>query len=165
MRTRPPVTTTIFAFGPFQLDPATRQLTRSGNPVRVGSRAFDMLVALVTHHGQVLSRRELMAAAWPGLVVDESNVRVQAGNLRHALGCGRQGVRYVASVSGRGYCFVAPVESRFEGSPSSPRNEPSMERGRIIARLPLFRGRYSLAEGLALLACDLLEVDGERREG
>jgi DNA-binding winged helix-turn-helix (wHTH) protein len=48
--------------------------------------------------------------AWPGLIVEDSNVRVQVANLRRTLGCGRNGARYVANVAGRGYCFVEPVE-------------------------------------------------------
>ncbi|MGO6768045.1 winged helix-turn-helix domain-containing protein [Rhizobium johnstonii] len=78
----------------------------------MGSRAFDMLVALVQRQGQVVSRRELMAAAWSGLSVEDSNVRVQMAHLRRDLGCGVNGERYIASVAGRGYCFVAQVDVR-----------------------------------------------------
>lgn len=83
---------------------------RDGLEVAIGSRAFDMLVALVSRQGEVLSRRELMACAWSGLSVEDSNVRVQMAHLRRELGCGIDGIRYVTSVAGRGYCFVMPVE-------------------------------------------------------
>ncbi|WP_246752990.1 winged helix-turn-helix domain-containing protein [Sinorhizobium sp. BG8] len=68
-----------------------------------------MLVALVQNHGQVLSHAELMAFAWPGLNVEASNIRVQMTHLRREIGCGENGDRYIVSVAGRGYSFVAPV--------------------------------------------------------
>lgn len=100
----------VFEFGSFRLCPTTRVLQQQDNDVALGSRAFDILVALVENSGNVLTRRELMAIAWPGLVVEESNVRVQVANLRKVLGCGRDGARYIASIAGRGYCFAAPVQ-------------------------------------------------------
>ncbi|MBU8977802.1 winged helix-turn-helix domain-containing protein [Lysobacter sp. MMG2] len=106
-------------FGPFRLCPDNRVLQRDGADVVLGSRAFDILVALVAARGTVLTHRELMAVAWPGMVVESSNVRVQVANLRKALGCGRDGVRYIGSVAGRGYCFVAQAHAAGVGT-SSP---------------------------------------------
>lgn len=100
----------IFVFGPYRLYPQARVLQRDGTDVPLGSRAFDMLVAMVDRAGDVLSHRDLMAIAWPDLVVEDSNVRVQMANLRRKLGCGTEGVRYIASIAGRGYCFVAPLQ-------------------------------------------------------
>ncbi|WP_342050051.1 MULTISPECIES: ATP-binding protein [unclassified Cupriavidus] len=100
----------IFVFGPYRLYPQARVLQRDGTDVQLGSRAFDMLVAMVDRAGDVLSHRDLMAIAWPDLVVEDSNVRVQMANLRRKLGCGSEGVRYIASIAGRGYCFVAPLQ-------------------------------------------------------
>ena len=110
----------VFRFGPFKLVPATRTLRKEGSEVVVGSRAFDILVALVEGEGKVLTRRELMACAWSGLVVEESNVRVQVAHLRRTLGCGQDGARFIASVAGRGYCFVAEVAREQEAQPSRP---------------------------------------------
>lgn len=107
-----------YGFGPFQLDAVARTLRRDGVEIVVGSRAFDILVALVRGQGQVCTRRELMSAAWPGLVVEDSNIRVQVGNLRKSLGCGKEGVRYIASVAGRGYCLVASVRRNFREATS-----------------------------------------------
>jgi predicted ATPase/DNA-binding winged helix-turn-helix (wHTH) protein len=98
-----------FGFGPYRLNPAARVLLRGGNLLALGSRAFDILVALVQNHGQVLSHEELMAFAWPGLTVEASNIRVQMTHLRREIGCGENGNRYIVSVAGRGYSFVAPV--------------------------------------------------------
>lgn len=100
----------FFTFGPYRLKPSARILTRDNDVLAVGSRAFDMLVALVQNHGKVVSHRELMAFAWPGLNVEDSNVRVQMTRLRREIGCGENGNRYIASVAGRGYSFVATVE-------------------------------------------------------
>ncbi len=110
----------IYAFGPYRLHPATRVLTRERLEVAMGSRAFDMLVALVLHSGEVVSRRQLIAFAWHGLSVEESNVRVQIAHLRRELGCGVDGMRYIISIPGRGYCFVAPVERILDGQPALP---------------------------------------------
>jgi predicted ATPase/DNA-binding winged helix-turn-helix (wHTH) protein len=100
----------FYVFGPYRLQACARILVRDGVAVAVGSRAFDMLVALVHRPGQVLSRRDLMSLAWPGLTVEESNVRVQMAHLRREIHCGENGERYIVSIAGRGYCFVAPVE-------------------------------------------------------
>lgn len=99
-----------FAFGSFCLYPLARILMRDGLVVPIGSRAFDILVALVERQGQIVSRRELMALAWPGLNVEDSNVRVQMAHLRRELHCGQNDERYIVSVAGRGYCFVASID-------------------------------------------------------
>lgn len=102
-----------FVFGPFRLFPNTRVLQKDDVDVAMGSRAFDILTALLKGNGCVLTHRELMAIAWPHMVVDVANVRVQVANIRRTLNCGQGGTRYIASVTGRGYCFVAIAE-RFE---------------------------------------------------
>ncbi|SEN20453.1 DNA-binding winged helix-turn-helix (wHTH) domain-containing protein [Luteibacter sp. UNCMF331Sha3.1] len=101
---------TLYLFGPYRLEPALRTLYRDGVAVKLGSRAFDILVMLVERQGAVVTPRELMSVAWQGLVVGESNVRVQIANLRQALGNAREGARYIASIPGRGYMFLATVE-------------------------------------------------------
>ncbi len=118
----------FYVFGPYRLQPSARILLRDGLAVALGSRAFDMLAALVHRHGQVLSRRDLMSFAWPGLTVEDSNVRVQMAHLRREIHCGENGERYIVSIAGRGYCFVAPVdwedsadhEAEFDGSQECP---------------------------------------------
>ncbi len=109
-----------FSFGPFRLNPTARVLLRGNDLLAIGSRAFDMLVALVRHQGQVLSHGELMAFAWPGLNVEASNIRVQMTHLRREIGCGENGNRYIVSVAGRGYSFVAPVTWEEASEPDPP---------------------------------------------
>jgi DNA-binding winged helix-turn-helix (wHTH) protein len=98
-----------FTFGSFRLIPARRMLLDDGKPLRLGSRAFDILVALVERAGETIPRDQLIAGTWPDTVVDEGALRVHVAALRKALGDGRAGRRYVTNNPGRGYTFVAPV--------------------------------------------------------
>ena len=92
---------TVFSFGPFRLIPAQRTLEEDGNPVRLGGRAFDLLLALVRQAGAVVSKEALIASVWRDLVVDESGLRVQMAALRKALGEQRTGMRHIATVPQR----------------------------------------------------------------
>ncbi len=100
----------IISFGPYCLLPAERRLLRSGQAVDIGSRALDVLIALVESAGEVVGQRELMLRAWPNVVVGDGSLRVAVGGLRKALRDGQDGMRYIANVAGRGYCFVAEVD-------------------------------------------------------
>ena len=102
-----------FCFGDFQLVARERVLLRNNVPVNVGSRGFDVLVALVERAGETVNREELFDRVWPDVVVTKVNLRVHVAGLRKALGEGRDGNRFIVSVAGRGYRFVAPV-SRFQ---------------------------------------------------
>ena len=97
------------SFGPFRLFPAARTFEKDGVRLALGNRAFDILTVLVERAGEVVSHRELIERAWRGLVVDPSNVRVHITGLRRALGDREGKERYIANVTGQGYCFVAPV--------------------------------------------------------
>lgn len=87
-----------------EIDAARRQVRVNGQHVVVGARAFDVLVALVEHRDRVVSKDELLALAWPGLVVEETNLTVQVSALRKALGAAA-----IATVPGRGYQFTLPM--------------------------------------------------------
>src|SRR5258708_11306293 len=97
------------SFGPFRPVAARRLLLEGDEPVRLGSRAFDILAALVERAGEVVGKEELRARAWPQTFVEDSNLKIQVSALRRALGDGQGGHRYVVTVPGRGYNFVAPV--------------------------------------------------------
>jgi len=99
----------ICIFGPFELSLSERILQRGLKRVTVGSRAMDLLIALVEQAGDIVSGRELIARVWPDLVVGESSLRFHIAMLRKALGDER---RYIANVVGRGYSFVAPIERK-----------------------------------------------------
>ncbi|MGA2792354.1 MAG: winged helix-turn-helix domain-containing protein [Roseiarcus sp.] len=98
-----------YAFEEFQLWPTSRVLARNDAPVPLGARALDILVALVERAGQVVDKAELFARVWPNRFIEESNLRVHVAAVRKALGDGRSGTRFIASVPGRGYTFVAQV--------------------------------------------------------
>src|SRR5256886_8346917 len=97
------------SFGPFRLLAAQRLLLEDDQPVRLGSRAFDILAALVERAGEVIGKEQLIARAWPQTFVEESNLKIQVSALRRALGDGQGGNRYILTVPGRGYEFVVPV--------------------------------------------------------
>ncbi len=99
----------VVSFGPFHLFAAERQLKKGDEPLQLGGRAFDTLIALVERAGEVVTQRELISRVWPDVTVEEANLRVHIANLRKALGDGREDARYIVTVPGRGYCFVAPV--------------------------------------------------------
>ena len=112
-------------FGPFHFFPARQLLLEEEMPVRLGSRALEILAALVERPGELVSKDELTRRVWPNTVVEESNLKVNVAALRRALGEGQPGRRYIATVSGRGYCFVAPVEHAEPGTPSMRRRTPA----------------------------------------
>jgi TolB-like protein/Tfp pilus assembly protein PilF len=115
--------TETFIFGPFSLSVARREVRCRGDLVQLGSRAFDLLLALVTRQGQLATKHELIAAVWPDTVVDENNLTVQISALRKVLGEEGETSRYLLTIPGRGYRFVAQVErGSSDGGPdgSSP---------------------------------------------
>ncbi|CAN1722195.1 putative transcriptional regulator [Hyphomicrobium sp. 1Nfss2.1] len=100
-----------FSFGPFKLIPARQLLLRKGTPVPIGARAIDLLTALVQRNGEVVSKDQLMAAAWPDIFVHESNLKVNMSTLRRSLGDTQKQPTYIATIAGRGYRFVAAVRT------------------------------------------------------
>ncbi len=97
------------AFGPFRLFAAQRLLLEHEKPLRLGSRALEILTVLLENPGALVTKEELVARVWPDTFVEEGNLRVHMAALRRALGDGQAGNRYVVTVPGRGYRFVAPV--------------------------------------------------------
>lgn len=96
----------MLRFGPFCLDLERRQLLRNETVVPLGNRAIDILCALVSAQGALVTKDELIERAWPGTTVEESNLTVQISSLRKALGDGISGQTYVVTVPGRGYRFI-----------------------------------------------------------
>jgi len=113
------------SFGPFRLLPARRLLLERGKPVRIGSRALDLLSVLVERPGELVSKSELMAKVWPNTFVEEGNIKVHIAALRRALADGQAGNRYISAVPGRGYCFVAPVARSVDPRPATVQHSPS----------------------------------------
>jgi len=101
-----------FAFGSFRLIPSRRLLLDGDRPVHLGSRAMEILIALVERPGELVSKEKLMARVWPSTHVVEGNVKFQVAALRRVLGDGRDGRRYMETSAGQGYRFVAAVTVR-----------------------------------------------------
>jgi predicted ATPase/DNA-binding winged helix-turn-helix (wHTH) protein len=94
------------AFGRFRVVPHRRELLADGRPIRLGGRAFDILVALIEARGSVVGKEALMARAWPGRVVEENSLQAQISALRAAFGAERELIRTIA---GRGYQFTGEI--------------------------------------------------------
>lgn len=138
----------LFEFGPFRLIPSERLLAKGNDPVALGGRALDVLIALVERPGELVSHRELVKRVWADVVVEESNLRYNIAALRRALGDGREGARYIANVPGRGYSFVAPVQ---HSARDASVKDASVARGKATtppARLQRMVGRDEAVESL-----------------
>jgi DNA-binding winged helix-turn-helix (wHTH) protein len=118
----------VLAFGPYRFLPLQRVVLRDSTPLQLGSRAREILGALVERAGEVVEKRELLRRVWPDMVVEEGTLRVHINTLRKVLREGEAGMHYVESVTGRGYRFVAPVfpvnEAAQPQAESSPASEP-----------------------------------------
>src|SRR5215470_16065301 len=96
------------SFGRFLLLRYRRELLADGRPVKLGGRAFDVLMALIEARGAVVSKDALMARVWPDRIVEENNLQWQISALRAAFGADRNLIR---TVSGRGYQFAAEIDT------------------------------------------------------
>jgi predicted ATPase/DNA-binding winged helix-turn-helix (wHTH) protein len=117
-------------FGEFELAPIARTLWRHGEQIRLGSRALDILIALASRPGQIVSKDDLTRLVWRGAFVDDTALRVGISAVRKALG--DSGDRYITTVAGRGYCFVLEVET----TPAKPAPEPTQFQRLKPQRLP-----------------------------
>ena len=138
----------VFVFGSFRLIPAQRILLEDEKPLRLGSRAFDILVTLVESAGATIGKDQLIARTWPDTVVDEGALRVHVAALRKALGDGQAGKRYIANIPGRGYSFIAPVTREQRQPAIAPTNEAA-GRGNLPAPLTRIVGRDDIVATLA----------------
>jgi len=139
----------LVSFGPFRLSPVERQLKKGVKTVPLSGRALDALVVLVERAGQVVTQRELMSRVWPNMTVEEANLRVQIAHLRRALGERSKGARYVVTVPGRGYCFVAPVTFSGSASSLSEGGVVSGQSRRIPPKLTRMIGRDDVVRALS----------------
>jgi DNA-binding winged helix-turn-helix (wHTH) protein/tetratricopeptide (TPR) repeat protein len=99
----------IYQFGEFRVDPVRRRLLRGGEPVAVTSKCFSLLVVLLERQGEVVEKDELIKEVWPDTYVTEANLTQNVSSLRKALGERAGDRRYIVTIPGRGYSFVAEV--------------------------------------------------------
>jgi TolB-like protein/DNA-binding winged helix-turn-helix (wHTH) protein/Tfp pilus assembly protein PilF len=109
-----------YEFGPFRLDASERLLWRSGEPVPVTAKVFELLVLLISSRGHAISKDELMNELWPDTIVEENNLTVNMSALRKALNDDSTHPQYIETVPRRGYRFVAEVKQAQNGEPESP---------------------------------------------
>jgi predicted ATPase len=117
-------------------------------PLRLGSRALDILVTLVERAGETIRKDELITRTWPDTVVDEGALRVHVAALRKALGDGRAGKRYIANIPGRGYSFLAPVAHE-PGKEATTLPNRAVVGGNLPASLTRIVGRSEIIACLA----------------
>jgi predicted ATPase/DNA-binding winged helix-turn-helix (wHTH) protein len=125
-------------FGPFELNVAERSLRKANQVIPLGGRAYDILIALLENAGEVVGKAELIARAWPDVTVEEGSLRVHLSALRKALGDGQFGNKYIASIQGQGYSFIAPVArvsaDHDSGSVSAGMSNLPPALGRMVGR-------------------------------
>jgi DNA-binding winged helix-turn-helix (wHTH) protein len=96
------LTDDVVSFGPFRLYRRQRLLKHNGQPVKLGNRAFDILLALTDNAGEIVGHKELFARVWPGIYVEEVSLRFQVAALRKAIESVEGGSRVFTTISGRG---------------------------------------------------------------
>jgi TolB-like protein/Tfp pilus assembly protein PilF len=119
------------SFADIEIQPDERRVLVAGQPATLGARAFDLLMCLVEHRDRVVSKDELLQRVWPGMVVEESNLTVHVSALRKVLG-----PQAIATVSGHGYRFVAPLTAEQPATPSTTTRavEPTAPAEALAAR-------------------------------
>jgi DNA-binding winged helix-turn-helix (wHTH) protein len=95
-------------FGRFRVLLRQRQLLANGVPIELGTRAFELLLALLETNGSLISKEQLLTRVWPGIAIAEDNLKVHVCALRRALGEDRD---FIRTEFGRGYRFIAAVHS------------------------------------------------------
>ena len=128
---------TDYRFRGFCLDASRRRLTQGAEQIALTAKAFETLLHLVRHHGETVSKSDLMNAVWADSAVEENNLTQQIAALRRAFGERPNDHRFIVTVPGRGYCFVAPIENGKLLRDSRPsifsRIDPSVLRGYSFA--------------------------------
>ena len=109
-----------YAFGTFVLNVSERQLLKSGEQIPLTPKAFETLSVLVSNHGHMVSKKDLLQMVWPDSIVEENNLSQNVSLLRKLLG--GQGDEFIATVPKHGYRFIARVS---EGS--APNVTPQTE--------------------------------------
>jgi predicted ATPase/DNA-binding winged helix-turn-helix (wHTH) protein len=136
-------------FGPYRIYPGQRLVMEADQPLRLGRRAMDILLILLEHAGQVVSKQTLIARVWPKSVVEDINLRVHMAALRKALGDGQAGQRYIVTVAQRGYSFVAPYSLEHIEHPPG-REAPAPNGHNLPVRRTRMIGRQSFVDSLVV---------------
>jgi len=122
-------------FGRFELLAAERVLLDEGAPVSLGPRAYDVLLALVSRRGRLVTKDELLEAVWPGVIVEDGNLHAQVATIRKVLGRDA-----IATVPGRGYQFTLTAQGFAESTPPAA-PQPARTPTNLPEHLPTLFGR------------------------
>lgn len=158
----------FYAFGPFRVDPVKRLLLLGAEPVALTPKAFEILRVLVEQRGEVLVKEELMKRVWPDTVVEEGNLNRNISTLRRALGEHPDEHRYIVTLPGRGYRFVAEVREVWDGPPARRLRIVGRARIQAVAVLPFLNlsadpEQEYFADGLTeALLTDLAQIHALR---
>src|SRR2546430_866890 len=116
-------------FGPFRLDPANARLLREGRPVALTPKAFDLLHHLAVRPQRLVTKKELLEAVWPDVIVSDASVKVCVREIRKALEDEAKTPTFIETVHRRGYRFIGAVEvAEASGEVASPRTSPEFAR-------------------------------------
>ncbi|MEO6393335.1 MAG: winged helix-turn-helix domain-containing protein [Pyrinomonadaceae bacterium] len=131
----------LYEFGPFRIDTIRRRLLHRNVPVALTPKAFDTLLVLVEHSGQVMEKDHLMDAVWSGVTVEENNLTQSISALRKALGEKRQTPQYILTVPGVGYRFIGTLtemsaNGSANGAAVSPEDLGVSENGSMPTETP-----------------------------
>src|SRR6266542_4145522 len=132
----------IYEFGPFHLDAPRRLLLREGKQVRLPAKAFEILLVLLEEKGRLVEKDELMRRVWPEAVVEENNLTVNMSALRRSLGESPRDRRYLVTVPGRGYQFVADV--RQHGGERARESEQEVLANQGVAEISAEQARWAV---------------------
>ena len=142
----------IYEFGPFRVDALRRLLLRETNEVRLPAKSFEILLVLLEEKGRLVDKDELMRRVWPDAVVEENNLTVNMSALRKSLGESPRDHRYLVTVPGRGYQFVAEVREHGGERPAKDEEEAKQRVAEVIAEPEGLNGE---AERLSFSGSDL----------
>ena len=151
----------MFVFGEYVLKPSERLLLRNGDPIPLKAKVFETLLTLVENHGRILSKEDLMKLIWSDRYVEESNLSQYIFILRRILGENPRDHRFIVTIPGHGYRFVAKVNEVIEernGKPyAAAEGAPAKQRIKSIAILPItFLDPEQQDEFLGLALADTL---------
>lgn len=145
----------LISFAEFELDKAHRRLLRDGEIIPLHAKAFDLFSFLVSNNGKIVTKEEILSSVWENQFVDESNLVVQISNLRKALGETKNSPRFLVTVPGKGYKFVADTNENLLVIETHPVAELTIEQREInLAQLPQkqrFARKSAVIAGLAIL--------------
>src|SRR5262245_6753811 len=133
------------AIGEWSVDPATNELRRGAERVRIEPKAMEVLVHLAGQAGEVVSRDALFAAVWPGVVVGDEALSQTIIKLRRALGDNARAPTYIETIAKRGYRLIAPVGSAQDvpaALPHKPRRTTSLLLGAGVLAVFVAVGVY-----------------------